>query len=221
MDTVISSGVSKKMLTYEDRKLSFQLVPQSSWYSNLRSILPNWKEISDKVRSIGRCEICGEEYDPKDLEAHEVWEFNDETHQQLLKRIDCTCFKCHTAIHIGLAGVKGKEKVALYHYKKVNNLSDIEVREDEEMAFEVWGMRSMFDWTIDEQQIINRVNEQLQINSDFKKAINNRFYTKVSYNEKDEAKSMGAKWDPDRKMWYFLSEEKRNMWDESRNKKEP
>ena len=89
------------------------------------------------------------------------------------------------------------------------------------MAFEVWGMRSTFDWSIDEQQIINKVNEQLQINSDFKKAINNRFYTKVSYNEKDEAKSMGAKWDPDRKMWYFLSEEKRNMWDESRNKKEP
>ena len=209
----IDFSISDNMKTYEDRKLSFQLIPRTAWYSNLRDFLPNWKEISDKVRSIGRCEICGEEYDSKDLEAHEVWQFDDKTHKQILKRIDCACYKCHTAIHIGLAGVKGKEKVALYHYKKVNELSDIEVREDEELAFEVWGLRSMVDWTIDNQQVIDTINNQLQIDSDFKKAINNRFYAKVDYKDKDEAKSMGAKWDADRKMWYFLSEDKRKLWE--------
>lgn len=31
-----------------------------------------------------------------------------------------------------------------------------------------------------------------------------RFYIKVPYSEKDEAKRLGAKWDPVKKSWYYL-----------------
>ncbi len=31
-----------------------------------------------------------------------------------------------------------------------------------------------------------------------------RVYLNVPYDEKDEAKSLGARWDPDRQQWYFV-----------------
>lgn len=59
-------------------KLSFQLVPDGCWYTNLRSALP--KEVWDRLRRAayaragGRCSICGK---PGRLEAHEVWSYDD------------------------------------------------------------------------------------------------------------------------------------------------
>ena len=33
-----------------------------------------------------------------------------------------------------------------------------------------------------------------------------RIYLNVPYEEKEEAKKLGAKWDPGRKKWYFLQQ---------------
>ena len=35
----------------------------------------------------------------------------------------------------------------------------------------------------------------------------NRIYEDIDYSEKDFAKSCGARWDSDRKSWYFKNEE--------------
>ena len=45
-----------------------------------------------------------------------------------------------------------------------------------------------------------------------------RIYTLVSYYEKDQAKPFGARWDPERKSWYFLSEENKQEWEEYKQK---
>lgn len=39
----------------------------------------------------------------------------------------------------------------------------------------------------------------------------NRVYLNVSFDEKDEAKSLGAKWDPERKEWYFVEKRQVNF----------
>ena len=68
------------MYRYEQRKLNIQLIPQTSWYKNLRSILPNWKDVSEHIRNTQTvCQICGSN---DCLHAHEVWEYDDEKHEQ-------------------------------------------------------------------------------------------------------------------------------------------
>ena len=39
-----------------------------------------------------------------------------------------------------------------------------------------------------------------------------RFYLECPYAEKDEAKSLGAWWDPDRKKWYVSNDVDRNLF---------
>ena len=60
-------------------KLEFELVPDSCWYSNLRSQLPPeaWNKIRKKAyaRAGGKCMICGAP--TARLEAHEQWEYDD------------------------------------------------------------------------------------------------------------------------------------------------
>lgn len=206
------------MYNYEKRKLNFQLVPSTSWYTNLRSILPNWSEISNKVRQLGKCEICGTEYDIKDLEAHEVWEYDDNTHKQSLGKIICVCKECHNTIHIGHAQVIHKEKEALAHYQKINGLDKNETLLDEAEAFAIWSERSEYQWTVDEKQLKARVKSQLGIECDFDSAIDGKFYAFVTYEDKDKAKELGAKWDAFRRMWYFNDKESRDNWNKQNSK---
>ena len=62
-------------------KLNFELVPDSCWYSNLRSILTpaQWDVVRKDAyaRAEGRCMICG--CPAKRLEAHERWEYDEST----------------------------------------------------------------------------------------------------------------------------------------------
>ena len=197
------------MYPYETRKLSFQLVPETAWYCNLRSVLPNWTEISKKVRKPGICAVCGEK--TKKLDAHEVWSYNDETHKQLLKEIISVCKACHNAIHIGHASVTGKFVEAIEQYKKVNNLSYDVIRNDYDAACHVWTIRSGYQWNISIDQIKDKVYEQTGIQCDFDEE-EGRYYANVPYFLKEQAKKQGAKWNPKKKMWYFSSKEGKEKW---------
>lgn len=203
----------KSEYKYEQRKLSFQLVPQTAWYTNLRSILPNWSEISNAVRQSDKCECCGKNFDPKELEAHEVWEYDDEKHTQSLKNIIAVCKNCHNTIHIGHASVVGKAAEGLKWYMKVNNISKAEAAEDIKEAFEVWEERSQYDWDLDEEELKTKVQNLLGISCDFEAPIDGKYYANVSYEEKELAKELGAKWDFTRKLWYFNNKEARETWD--------
>jgi hypothetical protein len=59
-------------------KLKIELVPKTSWYNNLRNLLP--RSVWDKIRKETfdyynhKCGICGAE---GKLNCHEIWEFDD------------------------------------------------------------------------------------------------------------------------------------------------
>jgi len=199
---------------YETRKLNFQLVPSTCWYSNLRSILPNWSEISNYIRKPCKCSICGSEKQMNELHAHEVWSYDDTNHKQSLKSIICVCEDCHNSIHIGHSNVEGIGDQALQHYVEVNNITKEQADEDYKEAFRIWSIRSKFKWTLDESELYEKVKGLTGIDCDISNPINGRYYAKVPYDAKEQAKKFGARWDSERKMWYFMSEEARKNWNE-------
>lgn len=106
-------------------KLDFEPVPDSCWYSNLRSELPKeaWDIIRKKAyaRAGGKCMICGAP--TTRLEAHEQWEYDDEKGVQKLKNVVAICRPCHEVIHIGRTQLTGREREAASHFMKVNGCS--------------------------------------------------------------------------------------------------
>ena len=105
-----------------DYKLKFELVPDSCWYSNLRSILkPKAWDIIRKdayQRADGKCMICGRK--ATRLEAHERWSYNEEKAIQKLEEVIAVCHTCHAVIHIGRTQLIGDEEKAIKHFCRVN-----------------------------------------------------------------------------------------------------
>lgn len=131
-----------------ERKLKIELVPDSCWCSNLRSILSKkqWDFIKKdaKQRANGKCSICGKP--STSLDAHEDWEYNEETNTQILKDVKAICKDCHSVIHIGFTSLKGNLERAEKHYQKVNGCTYAEFIKD------------LGDANIDHQRR-NKVNE--------------------------------------------------------------
>ncbi len=111
-------------------KLNFELVPDSCWRSNLRSLLkPSAWDILRKrayAKSGGRCMICSAPV--KRLEAHEQWEYLEDKKVQRLKSIIAVCHACHSVIHIGYTQLNGNEEAAAKHFMKVNGCTYAEYR---------------------------------------------------------------------------------------------
>lgn len=135
------------------RLLTIELVPSSSWYRNVRSNVS--KEEWDRIRKIvfNRagyiCEICGGRGPKWPVECHEVFEYDDERHIQKLARLVALCPACHEVKHIGLAGVRGRQDIAIAHLARVNNWSLKDARLYLEGCFETWSRRSRHQWTLD------------------------------------------------------------------------
>ncbi len=131
-------------------KLEIELVPDSCWQSNLRSILPPkmWDVVRRDAykRAGGKCVICGK---PGRLEAHEKWEYDDEKCVQRLADVVGVCRACHEVIHIGRTTLMGREKEASEHFMKVNGCSYTEYRKALGEANEKNIERSKKEWSID------------------------------------------------------------------------
>ncbi len=134
-----------------DYKLNFELVPDSCWYSNLRSELPPvvWDFIRKKAyaRAGGKCMICGAP--TARLEAHEQWEYDDKKCVQRLKNIVAVCRSCHEVIHIGRTQLMGREREASEHFMKVNNCTYADYRAALGAANEKHRERSKKEWELD------------------------------------------------------------------------
>lgn len=109
----------------KDFKLMPSPVPDSCWYSNLRTHLPAkiWDLIRRDAyaRANGRCMICGRPV--KRLEAHENWVYDEENQIQKLAEVVAICHSCHSVIHIGRTQLIGEEEKAIKHFCKVNACS--------------------------------------------------------------------------------------------------
>ncbi len=133
-------------------KLNFELVPDSCWYSNLRSILSpaQWDYIRKDAyaRANGRCMICGAP--SKRLEAHERWEYDEKNAVQKLVDVIAVCRSCHEVIHIGRTQLLGGEERASEHFMKVNGCSYSEYRRALGRANEEHRRRNLVpEWKLD------------------------------------------------------------------------
>ena len=133
-------------------KLNFKLVPDSCWYSNLRSILSpaQWDVVRKDAyaRAGGRCMICGAPV--RRLEAHERWEYDEAERVQKLADVVAVCHSCHEVIHIGRTQLLGDEERACAHFIKVNGCSYAEYRKALGEANEAHRRRNQIpEWKLD------------------------------------------------------------------------
>lgn len=133
--------------------LTVELVPRTSWFTNVRSHVPaaEWERLKRIVsgRAGRRCEICGGRGPRWPVECHEVFSYDDERRVQRLERLVALCPACHEVKHIGLAGVRGRRAEALRHLARVNGWSASDAELYLESCFEQWHRRSNHDWTLD------------------------------------------------------------------------
>lgn len=134
-------------------RLTIELVPATSWYSNVRShVTPSqWEVIKKAVaRNAGYvCEICGGQGPSHPVECHEVWEYNDAELIQRLVGLVALCPDCHRVKHIGLAYSRGQGPAAERHLRRVNGWSIEQARAYIEQAFITWRERSRYEWALD------------------------------------------------------------------------
>jgi hypothetical protein len=138
-------------------KLSVELIPTTCHYSNVRTTVT--KKEWDMIRFMSyekannKCEICGESGKDQgykhNVECHEIWDYNDETHVQKLIGLISLCPICHQVKHIGRAIAMGKHQDAYNQLAKVNKWTPKEVELHILASFELHKERSKHEWTLD------------------------------------------------------------------------
>lgn len=159
--------------------LTIELVPETCWFTNLRSELTEeaWNRIRRQAyrESNYRCAICGGIGPKHPVEAHEVWHYDDNLNIQRLIGVIALCPSCHAVKHMGRTMKLGDPDSAFEHMKKVNKIKD-----DEELkilviqAFQQWEKRSKFKWELDMSVITRKYNITL---GDFRDEVKHK-YTK-------------------------------------------
>jgi hypothetical protein len=141
--------------------LLISLVPQSAWFSNLRSELSvsEWDQLRKKTYKVANyvCEICGERGHKHPVECHERWKFDIESQIQTLVKTIALCPACHEATHYGLARIRNRDAFARAQLMRVNNWSDDQVERHITKAFRVWEMRNSITWNLDARWILGEI----------------------------------------------------------------
>ena len=168
-------------------KLSVELIPTTCHYSNVRTTVT--KKEWDKIRFMSyekaehKCEICGErgknQGQKHDVECHEIWDYNDETHVQKLVGLISLCPICHLVKHIGRALAMRKKEVAYNQLAKVNKWTLKEVQQHIVDSFELHKQRSKHEWTLD-LSILLEEPYNLKIDTESKRIFEVRKYKKKS-----------------------------------------
>ena len=142
-----------------DLVLSLELVPKPCWYSNLATQIPkdHWDMIRSQVYYHGeyRCELCDGRGPKWPVECHELWEYDDSNHIQILKGFLCLCPACHEVKHYGRACFAGNKERVFDHFRIINTLSKQTAARYINNAFEDWKDRSEYEWGLDIEMIKN------------------------------------------------------------------
>jgi len=136
-----------------DAKLTIELVPQTSWFSNLRSIVStkDWNTLRTESYELAnhRCEICNGIGVKHPVECHEVWEYDDENFIQKLVRLTSLCPSCHEVKHIGFANTQGRGEIAANHLAKINGWTLEITKAYIKDQFQIWRYRSSNIYELD------------------------------------------------------------------------
>lgn len=144
------------MSTEKPLKLTIELVPLTSWYNNMRSIMnkQQWDILRRKVYAdyAYKCGICGT--NNVTLNCHEIWEYDDQNHIQKLKGFITLCRLCHWVKHIGLAGIRASEgqldfEEIITHFMSVNGCGRQTFESHRSEAFKTWEERSKHQWQLE------------------------------------------------------------------------
>ncbi len=139
-------------------KLTIELIPQTSWYYNLRNAVSKeeWDRIRKECyRKAGhRCEICRR---GGTLNCHEIWEFDRQRNIQKLKGFISLCDLCHNIKHMGFVNVQISKGIwhesfldtLAEHFAQVNNVPRKEFEKCLLEAFALWNERSKIKWKVD------------------------------------------------------------------------
>ncbi|MFA5416934.1 MAG: HNH endonuclease [Bacteroidales bacterium] len=134
-------------------KLEIELVPQTSFYNNVRSHVSTeeWDILRRECyqNASYKCEICGGIGDQWPVECHEKWEYDDIKHIQKLTGFIALCPNCHKVKHFGRTQLFGEEDLATSHFMKVNNLNKFEAKIEINKAIHIWEIRSQYNWILD------------------------------------------------------------------------
>jgi hypothetical protein len=144
--------------TFGTNKLYIDMIPKTTYFKNVRSIFNDcdWNLIRHHIyeRVNNRCECCGRKRS-KYLDAHERWEFNEDTQTQKLVRIIALCKLCHSATHYGHSKRRKNIDNINNHIKKINNFTDEELETHIKTAYEIWNKRNTIKWNLDFSIITN------------------------------------------------------------------
>lgn len=162
----------------KDIKLTIELVPQTAWYTNVRSNVSQeeWDVIRKQCYRLAdnKCEICGDtsqnQGKPYHLECHEIWDYDDDKKIQKLTRLIGLCNHCHTVKHPGLANKQGRSDIVYQQLIKVNGMSESEAEDYLNESFNVWSERSQHKWELD----ITYLQEYLKLNDNHDKRIEDK-----------------------------------------------
>lgn len=141
----------------ENYKLTIELVPKTSWYTNVRSNVSKseWDTIRnicyDRAKHI--CEVCGDTGKSQgykhNVECHEIWNYDDVNKIQTLTGLISLCPICHKCKHPGLAQINGELNIVINQIMKVNNITKYDAAKLLDEAFTLWRERSKHNWTLD------------------------------------------------------------------------
>ena len=156
-------------------KLEIELVPETCWYSNVRSEVSKstWDKLRKECykRANHKCEICSDtglnQGFKWPVECHEIWHYDDNKKHQKLIGLISLCPHCHKVKHPGLASMKGETHIVISQLMKVNNISRLEANEYLSQSFKIFENRSRYKWSSDISYIDNYFNNEKNIESLF------------------------------------------------------
>ncbi len=137
--------------------LTIELVPLTSWYTNVRSNVTTsqWNKIRklSYLKADNKCEICfdngiNQGYRHK-VECHEIWDYDDLNKIQKLIGLISLCPMCHKVKHIGLSESRGEYFKCLKHICKVNNINENVANKYVDQCYKIFDLRSQYKWQLD------------------------------------------------------------------------
>lgn len=148
-----------------NRKVVGDLIPDSSWGSNLANLLTktSWDKLRNPIieRNNFVCELCGQQH--TQLDVHEVWSYDFPSDEdirtcpkgctvygtQKIKGLIAICKLCHLCFHLGFANVQDKLPQTLNRLAALNAWQPHETAIYHKAVMSRFKEASSFGWLLD------------------------------------------------------------------------
>ena len=145
--------LEQQQINYKPPKITIELVPQTCWFSNVRSnvTIAEWDRLKKvTAKAAGRkCQICDGVGDKWPVECHEIWHYDDDKFKQTLQGLIALCPDCHSVKHMGFANIKGRGVEMTCRLAIINQWSYEYACHYVDEQFGIWETRSEKPWKLD------------------------------------------------------------------------